>query len=179
MSSDPAQGAYKARIEQQSFRANDEKGGRLEFVVDFTVLRQIGVDGRENPLPTPLRRNTTLYLTPPKPGKTQGGIHMALERLQAIAPDWDGDFGKMDPNTPGHVSLVGREVTVINEGKRDPQSKYDNWSLPSPGGVRERKSDPVAAARAAALLRSLGGAPSAPAAGAASGASKQLDEVPF
>lgn len=167
-------GNYKVRIEQQTFETNP-KNGQPILRLDFTVLSKAGVDGKFVPV-TEGRRNASLFLTPPKPGKEVGGIHMAAKTISHFAPSWNGDFSKLEPSLPGHFSLIGCVAEAINEGKEGPDSKYDRWSMKLPSdGAKPRKSDPTAALKAAALFKQTGGAASAP----DQTDQDQHDEVPF
>lgn len=169
-------GSYKVRIEQQTFETNP-KNGQPILRLDFTVLAKAGVDGKFVTV-TEGRRNASLFLTPPKPGKQVGGIHMAAKTISHFAPSWDGDFSKLEPSVPGHFSLVGCVAEAINEGKESPDSKYDRWTMKVPlDGFEPRKSDPTAAMKAAALFKQYGSTTNAPAKTEANQA--QYDEVPF
>lgn len=175
MAGELAKGTYKVEIEQQAFETTTK--GTLSFVLDFTVKTHIGLDGKEVPVDLPVRRSTNLYLTPPKDGKTVGGVDFAMHRIRAIAPEWD-EGKSLDPNQPGYFSLVGREATVINLGKTRPEDKYDKWEVLAPNApVRARKSDPMAGAKAAALFQSR--RTGAPGVAQPALAPVTLDEVPF
>lgn len=121
-------GKYICRVTQQGF--DTTKSGTPQFVLSFTV---IGTDTGE-PVP---QKNRAYYKV-----LTEKTMEYFVKDMQSMGVDATS-LRMLDPNTPGHIDLVGREVLMFMKYGQDQNGdEKEEWS---PAFARREFTPPPAA----------------------------------
>lgn len=143
-------GLYRGEITGQVFDTIGKKDTPA-FVVQFkpTVFLkrdEVAKTVVEVPVTEEVSREATIWLT-------AASREMAEQQIKVlVGDDWAKvaqDVGVLDPSYPGGVDLKGRKALFLNNGPKEGNSKYDDWSVFTPGQGRKRTSKPEVAQRVA------------------------------
>lgn len=107
-------GKYLCRMTQQGF--DTTRNGKPQFVLSFTVF------ANENGEPVP-QKNRAYYKV-----LTEATMEYFVKDMQSLGVDATS-LRMLDPNTPGHIDLVGREVLMfVKHGRDQNGDEKEEWS---------------------------------------------------
>lgn len=107
-------GKYQCRITQQGFDTTST--GKPQFVLGFTVIAS------ENGEPVPQKERAYYKVL------TERTMEYFVKDMQALGVDATS-LRMLDPNTPGHIDMVGREVLMyVKHGTDQNGNDKEEWS---------------------------------------------------
>lgn len=116
-----AQGRYRVRVVSQSF--SESKSGKPQFVLRVVPIGRYNFERPGGALDTCHDEERGIYMT-----ITDKSIDYVVDKLAALG--FDGrSFSELDPETPNHVSFVGKEIDAVCKHEEYQGKVGEKWDV--------------------------------------------------
>jgi hypothetical protein len=116
-------GRYLAQIREQGFGLSEARGTPYLFLL-VKILARVDEQGQQQSCPQYEREYRRYLSAETGAGILQGDLHALGIQVT--------DLTQLDPATPGHISLVGREIEVFCEIESYKGKQQERWGIPRP-----------------------------------------------